>query len=83
VKLDLLSDPTDLHSKVPPENIIAVTDVLVESIRQAFLVGVICSILCAMCIGYVPFKRIIVEDQEPGSHNLKDETHKKHSKTQA
>jgi hypothetical protein len=51
----VLSDPTTAQSVVPAEYRQIILESLVYSIRKAFLLGIVCSILCALSFYLVPW----------------------------
>jgi hypothetical protein len=55
LKALVLSDPTKVRSVVPAEYRQIILDVLVYSIRKAFLFGIICSVVCAISFYFVPW----------------------------
>jgi hypothetical protein len=55
----VLSDPIKAQSVTPAEYRQIILEVLVYSIRKAFLLGIICSILCAISFYLVPWLPLI------------------------
>lgn len=68
-KLAAISNPTTVHSTVSAEFLPAVLDVLANSIRKTFLLGLVCAIACAIATLFVPFKRLIVDNKKPESRD--------------
>lgn len=70
----VLSDPTKAQSVVPAEYRQIILEVLVYSIRKAFLLGIVCSILCALSFYLVPWLPLISspEAQQGGPTNPLD-----------
>lgn len=56
---------------VPAESLPAVLAVLVDSIRKTFLLGMVCACVCAFATGFVPFKRLIVDNKNPEPRDIK------------
>ena len=59
LKALVLSDPTKVQSVVPAEYRQIILEVLVYSIRKAFLFGIVCSIICAISFCFVPWAPLI------------------------
>ena len=59
LKAVILSDPTKVHEVVPAEALPVVLDALVASIRETFLFGLCCSIVCAISFYLVPWLPLI------------------------
>lgn len=59
LKALILSDPTKVHEVVPAEVLPVVLEALVVSIRQTFLFGLCCSIVCAISFYLVPWLPLI------------------------
>jgi hypothetical protein len=74
LKALVLSDPTKVQSVVPAEYRQIILDVLVYSIRKAFLFGIICSIVCAISFYFVPWAPLpsTPQRQQEGSTNIPD-----------
>lgn len=65
VKFEVVSDPTKIRSVIPREFLAPVVATVVDSIRQTFVVGLVCAVCCAVAAGFVPFKRLMEDQKDP------------------
>lgn len=61
LKLQLLSDLNDMRKLIPSEYLDSVLEVVVKAINVTFLIGLSCSIICAISVFCIPWKPVVKE----------------------